>query len=191
MFQPPFQQYQLPFADNNQYCNLAMPPGGQGTVLAEVTSGGVGGAPTTLWVSHDAGVSWHKVLIVVNGDTSASLAVGIQSVVYRDGLMYGSVEFGLVSNTAPFGFSADDGGTWTTVKMAPDRLVQAGWQVDSIVPDYRAQGWWYRELSRAGSIPMLEHSQDTGATWSVVGPIGTSAVAGPHRVFQVRTVSSL
>src|SRR5262249_23536326 len=71
--------------------------------------------------------------------------------------------------------SADNGATWTTLEPRPDPLVRDGWRVDSTVPDYRSQEWWYRELSRADSIPVLEHSQDTGRTWSVVGPIGTSA----------------
>jgi hypothetical protein len=77
-----------------------------------------------------------------------------------------------------FAVSLDDGTTWTVQVPSHDQLVKDGWHVDSLVPDYRSQDWWYRELSRAGSIPMLEHSQDNANTWSVVGPIGTSAMDG-------------
>src|SRR5262249_1777594 len=51
-------------------------------------------------------------------------------------------------------------------------------QVESMVPDFRSAGWWYRNLALDGAVPLLEHSRDDGATWSVVGPIGTSPLGG-------------
>jgi hypothetical protein len=47
-----------------------------------------------------------------------------------------------------------------------------------MVPDYRSEARWYRNLALDGAVPMLELSQDDGATWSVVGRIGTSPLGG-------------
>jgi hypothetical protein len=157
MFQPPFQGFSRPF-DSEQYCNLAMPPGGHGTVLVTLSSSSDNTGPVTVWMSHDAGNSWHQVESALGEDA-----------VYRNGLLYDTTDSGAF-------VSADDGATWTAAEPSPDRLVRDGWQVDSMVPDYRSQGWWYRDLSRNGSIPVLEQSQDDGMTWSMVGPIGTAAV---------------
>jgi hypothetical protein len=162
LFQPPFQESALPF-QSSQYCDLAMPPGGNGIVLATVSSGGNANGPETVWMSHDAGNTWHQV----------DLPGSAENVVYRNGVLYNTTDFG---NSGAFGESMDDGATWSVQVPSPDGLVRQGWRVDSMVPDYRAQGRWYRELSRAGSIPVLEQSEDNGSTWSVVGPIGTSAV---------------
>ena len=94
---------------------------------------------------------------------------------YRNGMVYDTTDVGSLDT---FSASADDGATWTALEPSPDPLVRDGWRVDSTVPDYRAQEWWYRELSQADAIPVLEHSQDNGRTWSVVGPIGASAGGG-------------
>jgi hypothetical protein len=117
--------------------------------------------PVTVWMSHDAGNSWRQV---ESGPGEYAM--------YRNGVVYDTTDVGSLDT---FSASADDGATWTVLEPSPDPLVQDGWRVDSTVPDYRSQQWWYRELSRADSIPVLEHSQDNGRTWSVVGPIGASA----------------
>lgn len=85
-------------------------------------------------MSQDAGTSWHQV--EYGPDDNA---------VYRNGFLYDGTDF---ANWALFGV---------------DKLMRNGWHVDSTVPDYRSQDWWYRELSRAGSVSMLEQSQDNGS----------------------------
>lgn len=165
LFEPPF--------GNQKNCYLAVPSGGNGTVLATMSSS-YDTAPATLWVSHDTGISWHQVVTAPAGDAAESLDMGIHFVVYRAGRMYGSIDFGSSAGDGGFAVSTDDGATWTELEGSPDRLEQQGWQVGAIVPDDRSARWWYRELSLAGSVPMLEQSQDDGATWSVIGPIGTS-----------------
>lgn len=169
MFEPPF--------GSPQECDLALPPGGNDTVLAAVSSSN-DSAPATLWVSHDAGNSWHRVVTAPAGDAAQSLEAGLHFVVYRNGLIYGSMDFGSSAGGGAFAVSTNDGATWTALERSPDRLERQGWQVETVVPDYRSAGWWYRNFSLDGAPPMLEHSQDDGATWSVVGPIGTSPEGG-------------
>jgi hypothetical protein len=164
MFEPPF--------GSQQGCDLAVPDGGNGTVLAAVSASD-NSAPAELWVSHDAGHTCHRVVTAPTRDAADNLAVGIHFVVYRDGMMYGSS-----AGDGAFAVSTNDGATWTPLERSPDKLEQQGWQIATVVPDYRSAQWWYRGLSLAGSIPLLEHSQDDGATWSVVGPIGSSSLAG-------------
>jgi hypothetical protein len=171
-----WQMFEPPFA-SQQNCDLAVPAGGNGTVLA-VVSASDNSASAALWVSHDEGSTWHQVVTAPTGDPAGNLAGDIHFLVYRNGLMYGSMDVGSATGGGVFAVSTNDGATWTALESNPDRLEQQGWQVESIVPDYHAVGCWYRILSLAGSAPLLEHSQDNGATWSVVGPIGNSPLAG-------------
>lgn len=169
MFQPPF--------GSAKYCNLAIPPGGHGTILATVTTD-YASAPATLWVSHDTGVSWRRVVTAPAGDAAESLQAGIQFVVYRHGMMYGNADFGSMDGGLALAVSANDGATWQALEQSPDRLEQQGWSVTATAPDYRSATWWYRDLERDGAAPVLEHSRDDGATWTVMGSIGTESLQG-------------
>lgn len=169
MFQPPFEAA--------QNCNLAIPPGGQGVVLATVSSDGAN-APATLWVSHDAGISWQQVVTAPAGDAALSLQAGIKFVIYRHGMLYGNADFGSIDGGLAFDESANDGATWHALEQSPDRLERQGWTVMATAPDYHSARWWYRDLARDGAAPVLEHSTDDGATWTIVGPIGTEELLG-------------
>jgi hypothetical protein len=171
-----WQTVQPPFS-NQQYCDLAIPPGGNGIVLAAVSSE-FESAPAMLWVSHDAGVSWRLVMTAPAGDAAMSLEDGLHDVVYRNGLMYGDMDFGSAPGGDTFAVSANDGATWTLRETILDQLEQQGGRIETIVPDYRSTGWWYRNVSLDGAAPMLEHSVDDGRTWSIIGPIGKSPLYG-------------
>lgn len=167
MIEPPF--------GSQDDCNMAMPPGGNGTVLATVSSN-YESAPSTLWVSHDAGLSWRRVVTATAGDAAENLASGIHQLVYRRGRLYGWADFGSTAGGSAFAVSTDDGATWSALEQRPDPQEQQGWQVFAYAPDYRSDGWWYRDLTLDNAAPVLEHSQDDGATWLVVGPIGSASL---------------
>jgi hypothetical protein len=171
-----WQMIEPPFGSRDD-CNMAMPPGGNGTVLAAVSASPdpYDRAPATLWVSHDAGTSWRQVVTAAAEDAAESLHMGIHAVVYRQGRLYGGMDFGSSAGGGAFAVSTDDGATWASLEQRPDPLEQGGWQVIAVVPDYRSDGWWYRELTIAGSAPVLEQSHDDGNIWSVIGPIGLAS----------------
>ncbi len=167
-----WQMIQPPFGSQGD-CNMAMPPGGNGTVLAAVSSNSET-VPETLWVSHDGGLSWRRV--VTTGDAAESASWDIHQVVYRQGRLYGWADFWSTDGSGAFAVSTDDGATWAVLEQRPDPKEQQGWQVFAYTPDYRSDRWWYRDLTQDNEAPLLEHSQDDGNTWSVVGPIGTASL---------------
>ena len=170
LLHPPFE--------NGDDCEVAAPPGGNGTLFAGILPKFSLTPPTTastatLWVSHNAGTTWRRVTANTAG-AGHWPHVDIGSY-YRHGVLYGGRTVDSPDGSSSlFAMSIDDGATWTTIESAPSGLEQQGWQVDTNpLPDYRSELAWYRALSHSGQPPMLEHSRDDAHHWDVVGPIGT------------------
>jgi hypothetical protein len=182
-------------------CDVALPAGGHGTIIAGdfLTPGQ--NTPQFIEVSHDQGDTWTTIASNATG--------GIQTLydllargVYRGGVLYatGQLDPNNPSSDASVRFSAsrDDGRTWTGIEAAPDPLLAQDFSVPAIAADQRAPGAWFRVLGRSETwfgqsamtvtapAAMLEHSTDGGQTWTALGPVGpvgtTAALAysGPY-----------
>jgi hypothetical protein len=177
-------------------CAVALPAGGHGTVFVD------SGSPEFISVSHDAGATWQTLATSADYPTNATaysptlpavfalLSVGV----YRDGQLYslGAITRGQAGRALPGSFfaSTDDGRTWQTLDASADPLAPQGFFATGLTPDYRTPDAWYRLMAQAGlggssnaqggagstssDLPatVLEHSSDTGRTWTALGPIG-------------------
>lgn len=180
-------------------CSITLPPGGNGLVFVSSALDGTGSAGATIAVSEDAGTTWQTILTTSGG--------GPAPIELLDRVLAGSVVRGgrLYATGSPvpvklpgglgqrFAVSADEGRTWTALEPQADPLSGQGYVVQSIAPDERQDGAWFRLWGLTQGAPLtpgasgqpptavLQHSADDGQTWQTLGPLplgGGYAVAG-------------
>lgn len=185
---------QFPFAGLLGGCDLAAPAGGQGTIFL-LNILGADAEQQALKVSHDAGRTWHTVATNFDFESAANpdgygilqqLFDLISAGVYRGGRLYTISQLDTTDanfSTVPaFSVSDDDGRTWTKLESGTDPLVAQHYMALGIAPDYRSPDAWFRLLGpdvRGQPAPAtLEHSNDDGRTWTVIGPVGPGGTFG-------------
>lgn len=133
-------------------CDLA------GARFLNVSTGWVAGACAApgpaLWVTHDAGRTWHEQLMPLSGAYQAGTPPSFLSAV--DG-----VEVVQKTSTTTIYTTSNAGQTWTTASTLPSP--------DVGVAFLDASHWWYI----VGESRQLLQSTDGGQHWSLLGTIGT------------------
>jgi hypothetical protein len=153
-------------------CEFIAPQGGGTTFLAYDRHAEDEGS--FLWISHDAGSSWHQVSNIMFPLTTLQ---ALAHSYYRDGRLYALFpQNGVKDAPLTFNVSSDDGTTWLNPTVVQSTLKAQGWQVQSVAPDYRVPHSWFRVLTDGKEIPsaapMLEHSMDDGQHWQSITALG-------------------